>query len=34
MSGYVNGLDQFMDYSVGDNQVITGAYSFHDNGAE
>ena len=31
---YVNGLDQFINYTVGDNKVMTGAYSFHDNGAE
>ena len=34
ITGYVNGWDGPMDYRVGASQVITGTYSYHDNGKE
>ena len=34
ITGYVNGWDGPMDYRVGGTQVITGVYSYHDNGKE
>ena len=34
-TGYVNNWDAYMDYKLTNlNQVITGVYSYHDNGKE
>ena len=31
LSGYVNSFDQRMDHSVGNSEVITSVYSYHNN---
>ena len=33
-TGYLNGFDAVINYSVPANSVMTGLYSYHDNGAE
>ena len=34
LSGYVNSWDGWMNYQVGNNEVITGVYSYHRNDKE